>query len=207
MPIRACLAAAALALAACSPSTPSAPVEPPTPATWSVSGPDSRVSFVTVKAGEIAEVHHFEGLSGTVGADGKAVVEIPLDEVKTAIDIRDQRMRDILFETAKFPKATITAQLDLAGLGALAPGARQTLALPITVELHGASAQVEADFYVTRIGADRVLVETVEPIVVDAAAFGLLPGLAELQKIANLPSITPAAPVTASLLFVGATES
>jgi len=46
--------------------------------------------------------------------------------------------------------------------------------------------------------------ETVDPIVVDAAAFGLAPGLAELQKIANLPSITPAVPVTASLLFVGA---
>ena len=102
------LAPAALILtAACS----QAPAEPAPLAQgeWSVDAAASSLSYVSVKAGEIAEANSFSGLSGSVTPDGAATVEIDLATIETKVDIRNERMRDIFFEVANHPKATVTA--------------------------------------------------------------------------------------------------
>lgn len=58
----------------------------------------------------------FTGLTGTVTADGDANVKIDLISVQSGIDVRDVRMRFILFETYKFPEADISAKLDMNAL-------------------------------------------------------------------------------------------
>lgn len=168
---------------------------------WALDPAQSRLSFVSIKGGEAAEVHHFTSLDGTVNADGLATVNIPLASVETNVDIRNERMRDILFQVADYPSATITTKLDMTPLKLLETG--QQLRMPLTGELalHGMKAPVETMVMVTRAAPDRVLVTSLDPIVVNANTFGLMPGLKQLQELANLSGITPDVPVTFQLSF------
>jgi polyisoprenoid-binding protein YceI len=189
---------AAATLAACNVNPPAPDTSP---AAWTLVPEQSRLSFVSVKASEIAEVHHFARLDGAVGADGKASVSIPLDAVVTGIEIRDERMRNILFETGLFPTATITAEIDMPALSTMAVGEQKRLPLRGELSLHAATTPIETEVVVTHAGNGRVIVASLDPVVVNAASFGFTKGLAELQKLANLPSITPDVPVSFQLTF------
>lgn len=170
-------------------------------AAWNLVSEDSRISFVSVKAGDIGETHYFKQLSGSVSPEGAVTVDIPLDSVETNIDIRNERMRDLFFEVVKFPTAQMSATVDLNSLQALEVGQRQEIEIPFKLDLHGLSSEYDAKIFITRIGMSRVSVATAEPILLSVDEFDLGPGLEELKVIAGLPSITPTVPVTASLVF------
>ena len=177
------------------------PAEAPLDGAWVLDGDRSQVSFVSVKASQVAEVHHFGELSGSVAADGGAMVNIDLASVETNVDIRNERMRDILFQVAEFPQAEVTAALEPATFAGLSVGDALETSVEVTVNLHGTSATMPADLLVTRIGDDLVKVETVQPLVVAAGSFGLAEGVTELATVASLDSITTQVPVTVSLVF------
>ena len=168
---------------------------------WNVDAAASRVNFVSIKAGELVEAHHFTGVSGKVAADGMAQVTIDLASVETNIDIRNERMREMLFDVANFPDATVSAQIDTASFADLAIGQSAAQTLATTVSLHGAEVVVPADVIVTRVAENRVRVDSTGPLVVSAATFGLDTGLEQLREIAMLDSITGQVPVTFSLTF------
>lgn len=178
--------------------------EPALAGAWTLDSADSRLAFVSVKAGELAEAHRFDELSGSVSAEGMADLTINLASVNTAIDIRNERMREMLFETTRFAEASATAQLDPAAFTSLAIGETQVQPVTTTLDLHGRQEEVTTDLAVTRIGADKVGVETTAPIIVDARNFGLGEGIDALREIAGLPGITPQVPVTFSLTFTRA---
>ncbi len=192
-------AAALLGLAACSQAPAEAP--PLAEGTWTVDGEASRLSYVSVKSGEIAENNSFSGLSGTVAPDGAATVEIDLATVSTGVDIRNERMREIFFNIAEFPTATITAQVDPAAFETLEIGASTSQPLKGTLSVKDAETSIDTEVNVTRIADDRVLVVSKDPVIVYADALDLTDGLAQLQELAGLPSITPAVPVTFSITF------
>jgi polyisoprenoid-binding protein YceI len=194
------VSATLLLLAACGPDATEI-ARAPGPASWSLVPAASRVSFVSVKAGQIAEVHHFTELAGSVAADGTATLEIPLDTVETGIPIRNERMRQVLFETGLHPKATLTTRIDLAPLATLAPGQQTRLPLTGDLSLHGISAPVETIVTVTRAGPSRVVVASLDPVVVNAESFGLGNGIAQLMALAKLESITADVPVSFQLVF------
>ena len=190
----------ALVVAACSAGADKA--EAPLPeGAWQLAADQSNVGFVSVKAGNVGEAHSFKKLSGSVEPDGTVAVAIDLASVDTGIDIRNQRMRDMLFEVANFPDAKLTAKIDPNAIKALKPGERKTIAVPVTLDLHGTTNAIEAPLTVTRLAGDSVLVETAKPLIIDASAVGLEAGVGKLQEVAKLPAISTAVPVTASLVF------
>lgn len=174
---------------------------PLTDSAWQLDVETSHLAFVSIKSGDIAEAHRFTGLSGSVSPDGQAEFIVFLDTVDTGIDIRNERMREHLFQTGTWPEARISTQLDPADFANLAPGDRITLPLTFSIEIHGDTQDVDASVIVTAIDGGEVLVETAAPVLIQAADFGLTEGLATLQELAGLPSITPVVPVTASLTF------
>lgn len=186
-----------LSLAACSQPAETTKLD----GNWSVSSDESHFSFVSVKSGTIAEAHTFSDISGSVLADGAAKIEIPLATVETNIDLRNERMREYLFQTDTFPKATVTTKLDPTLFASLGVGDSVTVSVTATVNLHGEDSEIDTDLIATRVGADKVLVETPKPIIVNADDFGLGAGIEKLRDLANLPGITPAVPVTFSLVF------
>ncbi len=197
--IRITVATTFLALGACS----GAPAEPLalTQGAWTVDGEASQLTYVSIKSGEIAEVNSFETVTGSVSADGAASIEIDLASVDTGIDIRNERMRDVFFVVADNPTATVTAQIDPAAFASLGVGASTTQTLDGTLSLKGIDAPFRTEVIVTRVGADRVLAVSDAPVIIEAGRFELTDGLAQLQELAGLPSITPVVPVTFSLTF------
>jgi polyisoprenoid-binding protein YceI len=203
----ACSAVLAAALAACSqsPTTEGASDAPAaavaTEGEWKVDSAASHISYVSLKAGEIAETNHFDRLSGTVGSDGTARIEIDLASVNTGVEIRDTRMREIFFQVADYPTAIITAQLDPAKFSALAVGQMIVQPLTATVALKGMEAGIETNVQVARVSENRVLATTTRPVIITTDMFELTDELGELRALAQLPSISPAVPVTFTLAF------
>lgn len=189
-------------LGACGPGAgPAAPSEAAAVTDWTLAPAESRVAFASVKADRVGEAHYFRELSGAVTADGAFTLEIPLASVETNIEIRNERMRDMLFEVAQFPSAKLSGSVDLATLSGLAVGERTSASIPAELELHGVKTALDVPVFITRISENRVAVETSQPVLIEAGAFGLDAGLERLRTVANLPSISPVAPVTASLVF------
>lgn len=197
--IRIAAPATLIALAACS----QAPADPAplTEGAWTLDNAASELSYVTIKSEEVAELNAFEELSGSVSPDGAASIEIDLASVNTGVDIRDERMRDILFVVVDHPTATVTAEIDPASFETLGVGESVGTTIDGTLSLTGIDAPVRGDVTVTRVGPDRVLVVSDAPIIVEARRFELLDGLAQLQEIVELSSITPVVPVSFSLTF------
>ena len=168
---------------------------------WQVDSEASELSYVSIKADEIAETNTFETVTGSVKGNGEATVEIDLSSVNTGVDIRNERMRDIFFSVADYPKATVTANVDPAAFEALAVGESTDVTLDGTLSLVGVEAPFQAEVSVTRAGPDRVIAVTDRPVIVEASRFELADELAQLQDLAGLNSITPVVPVTFSIAF------
>jgi polyisoprenoid-binding protein YceI len=169
-------------------------------AAWTLDNDASHLSFISIKKDAIAEVHKFSHLSGSINSDGAVKVTIELASVDTAIAIRDERIRELLFQTELFPKASVTAKVDPTKFNQLMPGLYQTDSIQLTLSLHGQSKTIDAQVGVVRLQGGKLLVSTIQPIIIDAADFGLEKGIDALMKIAKLNAISSAVPVT--LIFV-----
>ncbi|MEM1103388.1 MAG: YceI family protein [Pseudomonadota bacterium] len=179
------------------PSETGAPAE----AVWSLDSAASRVGFVSIKSGEVIETHYFPGLSGELAPSGEAVVEIPLDQVETKVDIRNERMREMFFETGDYPAASIRTTVAAQDFADLPIGGRRQTEIDAVLSLHGVEAPVSADVFVTRIAETRVEVASAEPVVLFLSDFNLEAGLEMLREVAGLPSIVPSSPVTFTFVF------
>lgn len=187
------LASAALALAVLS--------GPALAESWSLSPEESKVSFGSIKKGKVGEVHHFGSVSGQVSKSGAVKIEVDVASVETWIDIRNERMLKWVFDSVNFPKAVISAQIDMAELEALKPGETTSLDVTANLSLAGQSGDVEATLFVARLSDGKVLVSSDEMIMLSTEDFGLTAGVEELRKIAKLDSIAQVAPVSLRLVF------
>lgn len=167
---------------------------------WSLDNEASQLSFVTVKADNVGEVHTFDMLSGSIDDDGAVSISIELASVNTMIDIRNERMQAMLFETAMFPNATVSAQVDIDAITAMAPGASTRAAMEFTIDLHGASNSYTTDVMLTRLD-EGVVATTLKPVIVMADTFGLTAGVEALREVAGLTRISNAVPVSFTVVF------
>ncbi|MDA0791594.1 MAG: YceI family protein [Proteobacteria bacterium] len=171
-------------------------------ADWVLDSDGSTLNFSSIKNGAVVEPHLFAELGGKVDSSGAARVEVTLGSVDTMIPIRDERLREILFEVTRFPMAVFETEVPAAQFIELAVGESVDYQLQGKLNLHGAIAEVSVPVRVTKTGATTVSVSSQRPLVVSAGAFGLVEGLEALRKIAGLDAITPMVPVSFSLVFV-----
>jgi polyisoprenoid-binding protein YceI len=170
-------------------------------AQWTLDAADSGVNFVSIKNGNVAETHGFGSMRGSISAAGAIEVSIDLGSVETGIEIRDQRMREMLFEIVKFPSATVTATVSPDILDAVTAGGAVTTELPVKVALHGAEKTLLIAVRAVGQAGGNLHVFTPKPVLVNASDFGLAAGIVALQEIAGLNSISTAVPVTVNLVF------
>ena len=167
---------------------------------WELDNNSSTLSFVTVKADHVGEVHTFDQLSGDINDDGSVQITIELASVNTLIDIRNERMQNMLFETNLFPQATISGEIDLDAVAAMDAGVSQAISVDFDLAIHGESSSYTADVLVTRTESG-VLASTVKPIIVMADTHGFVSGIEALREVAGLPSISRAVPVSFNVVF------
>ncbi len=173
-------------------------------AQWELDNDRSEVNFISVKNAAIAETHTFTSLVGFIGAQGKVQLGIDLDSVETLIPIRNERMRELLFETARFPAANINAQIEPAILQAVAEGGVVTTDVEVQLSLHDRQIDVSVPVVVVGESGGQLRVLSARPVVVNAADFDLEKGVAALREIAGLTSISTAVPVSLHLVFTPA---
>ena len=169
-------------------------------AQWSLNNDASTLSFVTVKADHVGEVHTFDRLSGSIDDRGNVEIIIELASVNTLIDIRNERMQNMLFETNLFPEAKITSDINLSAITSMSAGASESMEVEFELDIHGASNSYTADLVVTRL-ENGVIASTSKPILVTANTHGLVEGVEALREVAGLPSISRAVPVTFTVIF------
>jgi len=170
-------------------------------ADWQLKAEDSALYFVSIKKGSVAETHQFKTLNGRVDKDGELELVIDLASVDTAIEIRDQRMREHLFDTGQYAQATLTAELDSSDYQGLKPGESVRIEPGLNLSLHGVSQALDTSLTVTKTADGSLLVTTRKPVIVNAGDFALLEGVEKLRELAGLPSIAQAVPVTVELVF------
>lgn len=170
-------------------------------AQWQLDNDASTLSFVTIKADHVGEVHTFDLLTGMIDDEGNAEITIELISINTLIPIRDERMQNMLFETSLFPEANLTAQLDIDQFAGLEIGRSATATISFELSMRDQSNRYQAEVKVTRLADDGIQATTLKPVIVVANSFDLVSGVEALREVAGLPSISNAVPVSFTVVF------
>jgi polyisoprenoid-binding protein YceI len=168
---------------------------------WQLDNQHSSLSFISIKNTEVAEAHHFNELSGSLTSDGHVNFTIDLLSVDSNVVIRNERMKEFLFNTELYPTASFIAQLDMKKFNIIAVGQTGKLKLVGKISLHGQEQKVMSDVLVAKLSEKSFVVSSMKPIIVNAQQFGLTEGVKKLQELAKLPSISNAVPVSFVLTF------
>ena len=163
---------------------------------WSINNNQSTVSFISIKKSDIAEVHRFKQVEGTLTDAGNFSLAIDLVSVDTGILIRDERMQGLLFEVAQFPKLTLSAKVNPQLLADLQIGEVMTLQVDGEIALHGKKQTKTFNVLVAKLSAKKMVVTSLTPVVIQAGDFDLATGVEKLRDIAGLTSISLAVPVS-----------
>ncbi len=169
-------------------------------AQWELDGERSSINFISMKNAAIAETHSFTSLVGYIGKTGNVQLNINLNSVETQVPIRNERMQKLLFETAEFPNAKISANVDPAVLAAVVEGGTVSTEIPVTLSLHGLEQELAVAVTVFSDGGSLRVISS-RPLLLRAADFGLVDGIEALREIAGLKTISTAIPVTLNLHF------
>ena len=165
---------------------------------WVLDTADSSISFVSTKKDNIAETHLFTDFNGNISND-KATVTIMPDSVESGIGIRNERMREFLFETGVFPKITITA--DTGVLNGLQANVPVKTTIPATLSLHGVEKEISMDVMLLKTANASVTITSQKPVIIKAEDYNLNEGILKLSNLVGDIPITKAVPTYFSLVF------
>ncbi|HEY8939127.1 MAG TPA: DUF1592 domain-containing protein [Cellvibrio sp.] len=175
-------------------------------ASWILDGQTSLLTFFTDKVkkdnlGEVGELHTFSELKASIDGNGLAVLSIDLNTVQTNIDLRNQRVKDALFETNILPTLYFKTQLNLSDIDALAVGDSMLQTLSGSLTLHGVSAAVQAQVLISKSATGSLSVSSYKPVLIGAPTYDLDGGIETLRAIMDLLSIGKVVPVYFNLSF------
>ncbi|PUA26961.1 MAG: hypothetical protein B0W54_21410 [Cellvibrio sp. 79] len=168
---------------------------------WTLDAAASYLNFVTTKNTHVVEVHNFTQLSGGINSAGVATLAIDLATVNTGIALRDQRMRDLLFQVSTFPTATVSLTLPTGLIANLAVGTTSEINITANLDLHGATQPVATRVSVQKLTDSRVLVQNITPVLISAPDYGLTEGVEALRAAVGIASISKAVPVDFTLVY------
>lgn len=169
-------------------------------ADWALEAP-SEVTLISIKNTHVAESHRFERLSGHIRDHGEASLTIDLSSIDSLIPVRDQRMRDMLFETGVYPKAVLSTHINTKVLQEARAGISQTYELEGKLQLHGREADVSVPVLIIATANGRLVVTSLKPVFIHAEQFDLVSGIQQLRDVAKLERIGEVVPVNFTLTF------
>ena len=170
-------------------------------ADWELLNDESSLHYVSIKSTNIAEMNSFKTLTGSVSDEGAVSLNINLASAETHIPIRNERMQEMLFEVGQFAEATITGDVDLARVEKLDVGETYTDSITLKLSLHGESKDVTSGVQITKLAGGKMLVSSLEPVIINAENYKLAAGVEALREIAGLQAVSTVVPVTYSLVF------
>ncbi|WP_213609276.1 YceI family protein [Pseudoalteromonas sp.] len=170
-------------------------------ANWQLLNDKSQLSFVSIKSNSIAEANHFTQLKGQLSEKGQFNVKVDLTSAETFIPIRNERLSKILFESDTFTHATLTTDLSKKLSLIKQPGQHLLKGINAELDFHGHKQPLTIDVLVSSAENGDLSVASFTPIIINSDDFKVTDGIMQLQKLAGLPSIATAVPVTFALTF------
>jgi len=172
---------------------------------WVLDASSSTLTFQTISNspdsdGSIVENNSFDTFEGTVDESGSASLRVQLDSVATNDDLRNVRMRFLLFETYNFAEATVSAKIDPAALSELTTKNMVEIPLEFELDFHGSKQSFQAETTVTKLADNQVSVVSTEPVSIGTSLFELDSGVKQLEESSSM-SIVPSAAVSFNLIF------
>ncbi|AZE45723.1 hypothetical protein C4K04_0012 [Pseudomonas chlororaphis] len=175
-------------------------------ASWQVQNEVSNFNFTTTKAvaggtSAVTEVQVVRKIEGQVDDAGNIDLEVVLGSIATGIPLRDQRLQEILFDVANNPTARFNGKIDLAPLQALRVGEILDASLDGTLKLNGVEKKISSHIRYVRLSDDKVIVSTLEPMVISVSDFGLGKGVETLRAMMGLNLLASTAPINFSIVL------
>ena len=168
---------------------------------WHLVNEESKLNFISIKATNIAEIHSFKKVSGSVKENGEAQLSINLASLETLIPIRNERMGKLLFETKIYPSAFFKLEVDLEKILLTEVGKSSEVEYRGMFGLKNKQFPLLVKLKVTRLNDQSFSVSSSEPLLLNADRLGLSNGIESLRAVAGLPSISKSVSVTFSLMF------
>jgi len=168
-------------------------------AVWKLTSEESNINFVSIKKGAFAEAHTFTDYSGVVD-HGKASITIKADSVDTRVPIRNERVREFLFETGAYPEISITSDVSTA-MEAATTGSTKMFDLPATLSLHGVEKEVTLNVSISQNSKGGIIVASTQPVIINASDYGMSAGVLKLAELVGGIPIATAVPVSFILTF------
>ncbi len=166
---------------------------------WRLDSPNSSVSFISIKKGNIAETHTFSEFEGVINK-GTASVTIKTKSIESNVEIRNKRMRELLFETGLFPDITIKADVDTT-LSNLEIGQSEIISVAANLNMHGVSKELTLVLRLSKLSKSRFVVSSSQPVLIRAKDYNMLDGILKLSSLVNNLTIAETVPVSFSLVF------
>lgn len=159
----------------------------------------SRVSFATIKLQYVVEPATIDGIHGELNEAGEVRISIPLQNISTGIDIRNQRLNTLFFNSVSFPEVTVSAKLPPRVLQNTTHMEQISLAADVT--LSGTTRTLP--FVVNLVKTEQfITVSTATPAIIDGSTFGIpLESLSALAATVGGIPISNKVPVTFSLIM------
>ncbi|WP_412971584.1 YceI family protein [Glaciecola sp. MF2-115] len=160
----------------------------------------SSINFISTKNQHISEQHSFDNFSGQISDNGELVITIDIASLNTNIPIRNERMQKMLFDMANFSTAKFTAMIP-SDLSKLSAGEMKRTTVSGDMMIAGKTATVSFDIILTGLNNGSINATTVRSTILNASDFDLDEGIAALQKVAMLQSISKTVPLSFSATF------
>ncbi len=171
-------------------------------AAWQVSEAESKVYFSSTKNETVFETHSISNVSGKWEKNGKLTVLMPISKVETGIEIRNQRLKDIVFKQNEYPSAIFTANVTPKKVKELKVGDSIEMETVGELTLAGKKQSLPIRFSVLRKSKSELDIKNIGNINVDAGNLGLGESIEKLKEIAKLNAISLNVPVTFEIKLV-----
>ena len=168
---------------------------------WTLDAENSNISYGTIKNDMIGENNSFKTISGTIDDNGHINIDIALATVETQLELRDTRMRDIVFKVAEYTNAKLTGDMNLQAHDDQEIGTSRVIETTIALELVGEKIELDVMLLVTRLAENKVMVTPHGVIFIDADDYELAPAIETLRELAGLDTIATVVPMSFYLTF------
>ena len=171
-------------------------------ADWILDAENSNISYGTVKNDMRGENNTFKTISGHLNNDGQIDIEIDLSSIDTLIEIRDGRMRDIVFKVSENATAKLSGQMDLKAYDNQEIGTSRIIETTVSLELVGQKLEHDVKLLVTRLAKNKVMVTPHGVMFIDADDYDLVDAIEILRNLAGLDSIASVISMGFYLTFI-----
>ncbi len=175
---------------------------------WILNEDNSTINFVTVKQTDTSESHVFRDFSGTISADKQAEIIIRPASIDTIVpersieyiqSRRNDRMRELLFETSLYPEIKIIA--DISKLEDMTAGDTRHSSFSAILSMHGVDQAIALNTIITQVNDSKMTVVSSLPIIVTTDDFNMNKGLNKLKALVGGIAIGKSVPVNFFLTF------